>query len=157
MRGRKPKPTYLRVLEGNPSERPLNKQEPEPTGDLRAPPHWLNDRQKDLWRYALETAPPGLLRNLDASIFTTWVVACDMHAEAVQKVNQYGQMVKSPGSQTPMQSPYVSIMNKQAMIMMKSAAEMGFTPSSRSRVKVDTKSKSKNNPYEGLRTLGEDD
>lgn len=157
MRGRKPKPTYLRVLEGNPSERPLNKQEPQPKADLLAPPHWLNDRQKDLWRYALQTSPPGLLKDLDGSIFTIWVVACDMHTEAVQKVNQYGQMVKSPQTGTPMQSPYVSIMNKQAMIMMKAAAEMGFTPSSRSRVKVDPKSKPKHNPYEGLKTLGEDD
>lgn len=156
MRGRKPTPTYLRVLNGNPSERPLNTLEPVPRGELQAPPHWMNDRQKDLWRQIIQTAPPGLLKDLDGSIFTVWVVACDMHSEAVQKVNQYGQMVKSP-SGVPMQSPYVSIMNKQALIMKAAAAEMGFTPSSRSRVKVDPKSKQKNNLYEGLKTLGDEE
>ncbi|HZK10243.1 MAG TPA: phage terminase small subunit P27 family, partial [Clostridia bacterium] len=29
-RGRKPKPTALKVLEGNPGKRPLNKNEPQP-------------------------------------------------------------------------------------------------------------------------------
>jgi phage terminase small subunit len=38
----------------------------------------------------------------------------------------------------PVQSPYLSIINKQAQIMVKAAAEMGFTPSSRSRISVDT-------------------
>jgi phage terminase small subunit len=36
----------------------------------------------------------------------------------------------------PVQSPYLSILNKQAMIMLKAASEMGFTPASRSRVEV---------------------
>jgi len=30
MRGPPPKPTYLRILEGNPSKRPLNRNEPQP-------------------------------------------------------------------------------------------------------------------------------
>ncbi|MEQ8198694.1 MAG: phage terminase small subunit P27 family, partial [Clostridiaceae bacterium] len=29
-RGRKPKPTAIKVLEGNPGKRPLNKNEPKP-------------------------------------------------------------------------------------------------------------------------------
>lgn len=154
IRGRKPKPSYLRVLEGHKSNSAPREQEPEPSGDLAAPPHWLNERQKEIWRYALQQAPPGLLKLLDASIFTTWVVASDMHAEAVQKVNKLGQMVKSPVSKTPMQNPYVGIMNKQATLMMKAASEMGFTPSSRTRVKVDPKKKSDaSDVYGDLKTL----
>lgn len=151
--GRKAKPTYLRVLEGNAGRRPLNTEEPEPAGDLTAPPHWLSDRQKETWRYAIEAAPPGLLKRLDASVFTVWVVACDMHREAAEKVTQYGSLIKSPNTGVPMQSPYVSIMNKQGQIMMKAASEMGFTPSSRSKVKISGKPKSRNNPFEGLREL----
>jgi phage terminase small subunit len=33
-----------------------------------------------------------------------------------------------------MQSPYVSIANRQAEIMMRIASEFGFTPASRSRI-----------------------
>jgi phage terminase small subunit len=42
-------------------------------------------------------------------------------------------MVKSP-SGYPIQSPYVSIANRQAEIMMRIASEFGFTPASRSRI-----------------------
>jgi hypothetical protein len=35
MRGRKPKPTYLKLLNGNPGKRPLNEQEPKPQPALR--------------------------------------------------------------------------------------------------------------------------
>ena len=37
----------------------------------------------------------------------------------------------------PIQSPYISIINKQASLMIKAASEMGFTPASRSRVEID--------------------
>lgn len=120
---------------------------------MAAPPHWLTDRQKEVWRYALETAPAGLLKNLDGSIFTVWVVASDAHREAAEKVAQFGMMVKSPGAGVPMQSPYLSMMNKQAQIMMKSASEMGFTPSSRSRVKIERPKRPGANPFEGLKEL----
>jgi P27 family predicted phage terminase small subunit len=50
--------------------------------------------------------------------------------EAIQK---YGTMIKSP-SGYPTQSPYVAIANRQAEIMMRIAAEFGFTPASRSRI-----------------------
>lgn len=42
-------------------------------------------------------------------------------------------MVKSPTGY-PVQSPYVSIANRQVELMMRIAAEFGFTPASRSRI-----------------------
>ena len=40
-RGRKPKPTALKVLEGNPGKRPLNENEPiPPKGSIKCP-SWL--------------------------------------------------------------------------------------------------------------------
>jgi P27 family predicted phage terminase small subunit len=41
--------------------------------------------------------------------------------------------VKSP-SGYPVQSPYVSIANRQTEIMMRIASEFGLTPASRSRI-----------------------
>ena len=46
---------------------------------------------------------------------------------------RFGAMVKSPTG-FPIQSPYVSIANRQAELMMRIAAEFGFTPASRSRI-----------------------
>jgi hypothetical protein len=42
-------------------------------------------------------------------------------------------MVKSPTG-FPIQSPYVSIANRQAEIMLRISAEFGFTPASRGRI-----------------------
>ena len=39
----------------------------------------------------------------------------------------------------PIQSPYVSIANRQAEIMMRIASEFGFTPASRSRISTPIK------------------
>jgi phage terminase small subunit len=47
-------------------------------------------------------------------------------------------MMKSPNGY-PIQSPYVSIASKQAEIMIRIAAEFGFTPASRMRLPSQSK------------------
>jgi hypothetical protein len=37
LRGRRPKPTAIRVLEGNPGKRAINRREPIPTGSPEPP------------------------------------------------------------------------------------------------------------------------
>lgn len=134
--GRKPTPSHLKLIRGNPGKRAINKNEPIPEGDLKEAPEWLSKSQIDAWNCALENAPKGLLKKLDGSILAVWVVASDLHREAVERVNKLGLLTKSPVKGDPMQNPYLPIINKQAQIMMKAAAEMGFTPSSRSRIEI---------------------
>lgn len=136
MRGRKPKPTHLKLVEGNAGKRALNKSEPVPQGNLDEPPDWLTEDQKSGWEYAIKHAPLGLLKLLDRSALTVWVVAEDMHRQATIAVGKFGLITKSPNKGEPMQNPYLPIINRQAQIMMKAASELGFTPSSRSRVEV---------------------
>jgi P27 family predicted phage terminase small subunit len=56
-----------------------------------------------------------------------------MWAEAMEQIQKYGTMVKSPTG-FPIQSPYLAIANRQAEIMMRIASEFGFSPASRSRI-----------------------
>jgi P27 family predicted phage terminase small subunit len=137
MRGRKPAPTHLKRIRGNPSKRPLNDREPVPEGDLFAAPEWMTDIQREGWAYAITNSPHGLLKYLDRSVLAIWVVAEGLHREAAEKIAQYGLLTKSPNAGLPLQSPYLAILNKQAQIMLKAAAELGFTPSSRSRVQIE--------------------
>ena len=60
MRGRKPNPTHLKRINGNPSKRPLNGSEPVPEEDLVAAPKWMSDSQLDSWAYPISNAPHGL-------------------------------------------------------------------------------------------------
>lgn len=147
----------MRVLDGNAGKRPINKDEPQPVGELteHEPPEWLSDAQKNGWRYAMKHAPDGMLKRLDQSILTVWVVAEERHADAAQKVSQLGSLLKGK-SGVPYQNPYLAIMNKQAQIMMKSAAELGFTPSSRSRVKVDPQKPAGGDTFAHLKQLTDD-
>ena len=64
------------------------------------------------------------------------MVAEDLHREAAEKIAQYGLLTKSPNAGLPLQSPYLAILNKQAQIMLKAGAELGFSPASRTRVQV---------------------
>jgi P27 family predicted phage terminase small subunit len=135
MRGRKPKPIYLKLLAGNPGKRPINTHAPAPPGELFEAPDWLSESQRAGWAYAIAYSPPGLLRMLDRSLLVVWVVAEDLHRQALAEVGKLGLVVKTTAG-NPIQNPYLPILNKQAAMMLKAASELGFTPSSRSRIAV---------------------
>ena len=56
----------------------------------------------------------------------------------VSSIQRYGAMVKSPNGY-PMQSPYVAVANRPVDIMVRIAAELGMTPSFRTRIQVGPK------------------
>lgn len=156
MRGRKPKPTYLRVLDGNAGRRPTNGDEPQPVGALEEcpPPEELSDEQKAVWRKAIANAPPGLLRKLDWGVFEQWVVHHANFLDASRRVAKSGQLIKKGEGWD--WNPYMSIMNKQSALALKCAAELGFTPSSRSRVKIDKQKPGKGSAFADLKDLAID-
>ena len=47
--GRKPKPTAIKELEGNPGKRKLNKKEPKPEKGMPVCPEWLLPEAKAEW------------------------------------------------------------------------------------------------------------
>jgi P27 family predicted phage terminase small subunit len=154
MRGRKPKPTQLKIVSGNPGKRAINHNEPKPTAYLCDAPEWMDDLQKKYWDDAIESSPTGLLGTMDRDVLVVWVTSCVAHRRAVEAQNRLDQgkaapmLTKTPQGM-PIQSPYISIINKQAQIMLKAAAEMGFTPSSRSRISLDN-SPASENPFDGF-------
>lgn len=136
MRGRKPTPTGIREIRDNPGKRPLNGREPRPA--IRAPscPRELSPAAKKEWRrLARQLLMLRLVTDLDRAMLAAYCQAFALWAEAVAALRKYGTMVKSP-SGFPMQSPYVAVANKQAELMIRIAADFGFTPSSRSRIAV---------------------
>ena len=134
MRGRKPKPTRLKVLTGNPGKRALNHDEPRPEPPVPECPPELSERAQAEWnRLRGEPATLRVLTNLDRAALAAYCGAYALWAEATEAIQKFGAMVKSPTGY-PIQSPYVSIANRQAEIMIRIAGEFGFTPASRSRI-----------------------
>jgi len=139
MRGRKPVPTTLRELHGNPRKVALRKFEPRPDGDLSEPPDWLSEGQRASWTYALTNSPAGLLKRIDRGALLAWVVAEDLHQQAATAQSKVGLLVRIKTEATagkddpgvPVASPYINVINQQAKIKLKAASELGFTPVSR--------------------------
>jgi P27 family predicted phage terminase small subunit len=134
MRGRRPKPTRMKVLTGNPGKRPLNENEPRPDVAIPDCPTELGPVAKREWeRLVGDLAKLKLMTNFDRAMLAAYCGAYALWAEATEAIQKYGTMIKSP-SGYPVQSPYVAIANRQAEIMMRIASEFGFTPASRSRI-----------------------
>ena len=138
MRGRKPVPTTLRILHGNPRRVPLPRHEPKPEGDQSDAPDWLNEGQRASWDYVMANAPPRLLKRIDRGTLVVWVVAEDLHRRAATAQCEQGLLAEAisgkKGRASMIASPYIRIINQQAMIILKAATELGFTPVSRPRV-----------------------
>ena len=135
MRGRRPKPTRLKMLTGNPGKRPLNEDEPKPEATIPdCPPELSPSARKEWDRLAEELGALRMLTNLDRAALAAYCTAYAIWAsEANEAIQKYGVMIKSPQG-FPIQSPYLSVANRQAEIMMRIASEFGFTPASRSRI-----------------------
>ena len=119
MRGRRPKPTRLKVLTGNPGKRPLNGNEPRPAAAVPECPAELGPVARTEWnRLVGELSALRLLTNLDRAALAAYCGAYALWAEATEAIQKFGAMVKSPTGY-PMQSPYISIANRQAEIMMR--------------------------------------
>jgi P27 family predicted phage terminase small subunit len=134
MRGRRPKPSRIKVLTGNHGKRPLNAHEPRPEPALPECPPGLSPAGRREWeRLGAELSKLNLVMNLDRGALATYCAAYGLWTEALEQIQKYGTMVKSPTGY-PIQSPYLAIANRQAELMIRIASEFGFTPASRSRI-----------------------
>jgi len=137
MKGRKPTPTMLKVLSGNPGKRPLNEREPVTPQGLPEMPAWLDDEAKAEWgRITVDLAEMGLLSKADRPALAAYCTAWSRWVDAEAQVKKYGAVVKSPDKGFPMKSPYLSIAEQALETMRKLMVEFGLTPSSRSRIRV---------------------
>jgi P27 family predicted phage terminase small subunit len=138
--GRRAKPTALKILQGNPGRRELNKNEPKPSGIPTCPRH-LNKIARTEWRrISKELLACGLLTSVDRAALACYAVAWSRWVEAEGKVATTGLVVQSPTGY-PIVNPFVGIANRAMDLMHKFSTEFGLTPSSRSRLSVNPDAK----------------
>lgn len=96
-RGRKPKPTALKVLEGNPGKRPLNKNEPQPERKAPRCPSWLEPEAKKEWKRMAKTLETiGVLTQVDKAAFAGYCQAYARWKEAEEFLSKHGTIFKTP-------------------------------------------------------------
>ena len=136
MAGRKPKPTHLRLLQGNPGKRPLNVNEPKPSLDIPNPPEHLNEVGRKEWtRLAEQLQRLGLLTSVDWTAFAAYCTVFSRWVDAEEALKKTGPVVKSP-SGYPIISPFYTVANQSLQQIRSYLTEFGMTPASRSRISL---------------------
>jgi P27 family predicted phage terminase small subunit len=146
--GPAPKPTKLKEMAGNPGHRPLNDAEPEYSDECYLP-DWLPDGARAEWeRVAPHLRELGLLTVVDRAAFAGYCIAVDQLERATDALqptedNPRPEIQKAPsGYEVPSGA---ELMRRQSLKEIRAfAAEFGFTPAQRSRIKVPKKHESKN-------------
>lgn len=143
-RGRKPTPTHLKLVKGNPGKRTVNADEPEYELTNIMPPPELDDRAKVEWgRVAHQLQAQRVLTDVDratlagyCATYSTFIQCEDVLRKLQEQDKVFGGLVVKTSNGTMIQNPMVGIRNTALATMNKFAVELGMTPSSRTRIKV---------------------
>lgn len=135
MKGRRPKPVAAKELAGNPGKRKL---ESGPRMDTTLPhcPEHLDDEAKAEWRrVARRLRDAGILVHVDHAVLAVYCQAWSRWVKAEGKIAKLGETVELENGYVQ-QTAWMGIANRAVQTMLKAAAELGMTPSARTRVAV---------------------
>jgi len=137
-RGRKPKPTNLRILHGNPGRRPLKAGEPKPVAEDPGCPEHLDARAQAEWqRLVPQLVRLGLATSLDRAILAAYCSTWSLWVHAREQLDL--ELADDMGPFTIAESgykqasPWFNIERQAAREMRAFAVEFGLSPSSRTR------------------------
>lgn len=136
MPGPKPKPTALKLLEGNPGKRRLPKHEPKPRPIRPDCPEFLNDKARAIWHGIVgELDDMGVVTRVDESTLAAYCSAYEEAQTLDVFLNEHGLTISAPSGYVQ-QRPEVSIRNKAWDRVAKFGSELGIGAASRSRIEV---------------------
>ena len=140
-RGPPPKPTRLKMLQGNPGKRPINKREPKPRSDTPRCPNWITPGAKTVWRRMVpELKRMGLLTFVDGDALVAYCQTFARWKAAEEFLAKHGEVYPlrdDQGKVKYMQAfPQVSIARSLLQLLKTYQQEFGLTPSARSRIQV---------------------
>ena len=139
-RGRRPKPTTLKVLQGNPGKRGLNEEEPEYGAGAPPKPDWFDDYASAEWDALTSILVPA--RVLTKGEIGVLVVACDAYSQLRQcqeYLKEKGSISYDASSATSGANykpyPEVAQRNQARRQYLSALSELGLTPSARTKMK----------------------
>lgn len=135
-RGPAPKPTALRLIEGNRGHQKINKEQPRPRPVTPPCPSWLSSLGKREWRRVVpELESMGLLTIVDMAALAGY---CESYAvwKGARRQLKTEAWVYPNLQGTLCRHPLVGIADKALANMLRFASEFGFTPAARTRIQV---------------------
>jgi len=133
--GRKAKPTALKLIQGNPGNRPINKKEPMPVRTYNPePPEILNELEAAKWtELARKLADCRVLTELDLDALEMycreWVA---MH-QALNDLNARGKLLQTRSGGVMWNPNWTQYKHSQS-VCRSIMSEFGMTPSTRTSV-----------------------
>src|SRR5262245_60351860 len=125
MRGRKPTPTRLKILYGNPGKRPLNGREPKPPPDLpKCPAHLDAEARKEWRRLARSLHACGILTSVDRAILAAYCQCYSRWVKLEGIVQKVGEVIPHPATKLFYPNPYMGALNKALRNMHAFASEL---------------------------------
>lgn len=149
MRGRKPKPTKLKLIDGTRPDR-INTAEPVATPGRPDPPTHLDQVALEEWHRLIPVLEG--MQVLTVADGSALAIYCEAHSRAraaqadiekrglmietrYERKNKAGEVVEE---QTVVKlNPSTQVVNAANTVMLRVLTEFGLTPSSRSRIKAD--------------------
>jgi P27 family predicted phage terminase small subunit len=132
-RGPQPKPTELRVLEGNRDHRPLPTDEPRPRVGAPTCPPWLDPAAKRHWRLIVREwriAAPRLLTRVDGGVLASYCQSLARQEQAELEIS----LDLAAGEK--LDRSKVLVATKYATAVRAFAQELGLSPAARTRLRL---------------------
>ena len=137
--GRRPTPTKLKILRGNPGRRRLNAREPAPPpadASFELPPPELTGDALALVEWA-RVVPMlracGVISQVERSALVALCQQWSQYLEAQLKVRELGMIVKTKDG-GPITNPYLTVAGHALRHCQRLWVELGLTPSGRSKM-----------------------
>ena len=141
--GRKPKPSALKLVTGNPGRRRLPASEPKPKQSASSAPTFLSTDARTEWRRVMPMlVANGIMTGLDRAALAAYCQAYGRWAQAERALAddatadlkaRFG-LLSETSNGNKIQNPLVGIANKAARDMVRYASEFGMSPAARARV-----------------------
>lgn len=138
MKGRKPKPTAIKDLQGNPGKRAKNHAEPVFSPSEGACPPWLSARAREEWGIvSAELKTLGMLQRVDAASLASYCQSVANVEAAQAEIDEHGLVIEDAMGKR-IKNPAFNIQKEAMLLIQKFASEYGFTPAARARIKAPT-------------------
>jgi len=135
MPGRRPLPTAIKELRGNPGKRPLANELVVPANSPEMP-HGLGRIARTEWKRIVPLLLEiKVLSTLDRAALAAYCTAYQRWILAELEIQKRGLLVESPTG--PRKNPAVTISDHAMKLMKSFLIEFGMTPAARTRIQME--------------------
>ena len=132
-KGQKPKPSAIKIAEGNRHQHARDKIKIDPVAKGRPRmPARLNPMARRIWADVEASLPDGVLTRADEGVLERYCVAYARFIDANTKVEATSMLIQTENG--PARNPLLVVINNERREMNTAGSELGLSPASRARL-----------------------